>query len=371
MAAAPASAAPAYGTENQPPHEVWRENLNTHLICPDCQQNPPDLIEDNAETICANCGMVLADRLISYESEWRTFNSDEGKGDDPNRVGEAESELLGGNQLATTIGGGGPNMSKEARKLKKAQAAQIADKNNKALQNAYSMLDAWADRAELNSQVKNAAKHYYKSVDDAKAFKGKSLEVVLAGCLFIACRQCKTPRSFQEIFGLTSVPKKEIGRVYKMLEKFLTSNANDTIKAIETEGGIVNRESVEYVGTQSTKPSDLCARYCSMLGLDYRVQFVSQGLAEKISTIENLAGRSPLSNAAACIYFASHLLGRGKTSKEISEVAHVSDATIKHAYKFLLADKERLVEKEWLGPQPLPRDVTGPMTGDFKNLPNS
>ena len=375
MATAPDVAVPGIGAENQPPTDIWRENLNTHLICPDCKQFPPDLIEENAETICANCGMILADRLVSYESEWRTFNSDEGRGDDPNRVGDADNELLGANQLATQIGGGGPGVSKESRKLKKIQAAQTADKNNKALQSAYTQIDAWAERAELNAQVKNAAKHYYKSVDDAKAFKGKSLDVVLAGCLFIACRQCKTPRSFSEIFGLTSVPKKEIGRVYKNLEKFLTSSANEQIKTIETEGGIVNRESVEYVGTQSTKPADLCARYCNMLGLDFRVQSVSQALAEKISTISTLAGRSPLSNAAACIYFASHLLGRGKSSKEISEVAHVSDATIKHAYKFLLAEKEKLVSQEWLGPQPQPRDFTGatagPMIGDVKNLPNS
>ena len=359
------------GTENRPAADVWRENLNITVICPDCKQIPPQLIEDNAELICANCGIVLQDRLVSYESEWRTFNSDEGRGDDPIRVGDAENELLGGNQLATTIGGSGAGSSKESRKLKKIQAAQTADKNNKALQVAYNQIDAWCDRAELSMQVKQAAKHYFKAVDDAKAFKGKGLDGILAACLFIACRQAKTGRSFQEIFGLTGVTKKELGRNYKLLEGFLTNNSNKQIEAIEAEGGIVNREAVGYTGTQSTRPADLCARYCSMLGLDFRVQTVSQALAERIATISTLAGRSPLSNAAACIYFASHLLGRGKTSKEISDVAHVSDATIKHAYKFLLTDKAKLVDQEWLGPQPLPRDVPGPMVGDFKNLPSS
>ena len=92
---------------------------------------------------------------------------------------------------------------------------------------------------------------------------------------------------------------------------------------------------------------------------------MSQALAEKIPSIESMAGRSPLSNAAACIYFASHLLGQGKASKKISEVAGVSDATIKHAYKLLLVEKDQLIDPKWLGPQ-----AQG-MVGDVKNLPNS
>lgn len=370
MAAAVTAAAPGFGTENHPPEETaaqiaWRENLNTHLICPDCKEFPPNLIEDNAETICNTCGLVLADRLVSYESEWRTFNSDEGKGDDPNRVGEAENELLNNAQNSTSIGGSGPNASKQTRILQRTQAAQTSDKANKALMAAYKQIDTWGEIAGLSGNVRQAAKMYYKRVDDAKAFKGKSQEVIMAGCIFIACRQCKTPRTFSEIFGLTQVPKKEIGRVYKALEKFLTTIHDEKIKAIEAEGGIIDKDANSYKGTQSTKPSDLCARYCNMLGLSFRVLSVSQALAEKIPSIESLAGRSPLSNAAACIYFASHLLKDGKASKKISEVAGVSDATIKHAYKLLLVEKDRLIDPQWLGPQP------GNLFGDVKNLPLS
>lgn len=84
---APAPTGP--GTENQV-QVSWRDDFNTKLICPDCRLTPPNLIEDssNADTICGDCGRVLSARNMSYESEWRTFNSDEGKGDDPNRVGE-------------------------------------------------------------------------------------------------------------------------------------------------------------------------------------------------------------------------------------------------------------------------------------------
>ena len=75
---------------------------------------------------------------------------------------------------------------------------------------------------------------------------------------------------------------------------------------------------------------------------------VSQQLADKMSTVGSLAGRSPLSAAAACIYFASHLMGFPKTAKEISAVAGVSDGTIRTSYKLLEAEKDKLIDPEWL-----------------------
>ena len=75
---------------------------------------------------------------------------------------------------------------------------------------------------------------------------------------------------------------------------------------------------------------------------------VSQQLADKMSTVGSLAGRSPLSAAAACIYFASHLMGYGKTAKEVSAVAGVSDGTIRTSYKLLEAEKAKLIDPEWL-----------------------
>ena len=67
-----------------------------------------------------------------------------------------------------------------------------------------------------------------------------------------------------------------------------------------------------------------------------------------MASIGDLAGRSPLSVAAACIYMTSHLLGKPKTAREIGQMAGVSDGTIRTAYKFLYQDREKLIEPEWL-----------------------
>lgn len=362
MAAAPLSS-PGFGAENQPPEAPWRQNLNIRVICPDCKMDPPDLIEENADTICANCGLVLGERLISMESEWRTFNSDDNRGEDPNRVGEADNLLTNQSNVGTTIAGG-PNSSKESKKLRRAQNQQLDEKKDKDLNSAYQVIDAWADRAHLSGSVKQAAKGFYFAVHNANAFRGKSRDAVLASCLFIACRQAKVGRSFNEMFGLTNVSKKELGRTFKQLQKFLQDESKQRVENMES-AGFAAHESVQVKSTTSTKPDVLIDRFCSQLSYEFRVTFIAKQLAAKVDRINEIAGRSPLSIAAAAIYFATNLIAYPKTTiRDIQPVAGVSEGTIRVSYKLLYQHKDDLIEPGWLGQQP-----GGQGNGRVENLP--
>ncbi|KAH8808160.1 cyclin-like protein [Xylogone sp. PMI_703] len=325
----------------------WSQNLNMTLVCKDCKEFPPNLVEEfsSGDMVCGSCGLVLGDRIVDTRSEWRTFSNDDQGNDDPSRVGDGANPLLNGSQLQTTIayGDGGAR----SRDLHRAQGKSTADKATKSLLAAYKEIGAHCDAVNIPKNVSDTAKHLFKLVDDAKAFKGKSQEAIIAGCIFIACRQCGVPRTFREIYALTKVSKKDIGRTFKALEKFFASDSAGKAAMASAAGTLTSTD--KYQTTTSTNAKDLCLRYCSQLGLKNQ-QFVkvSQGLAEKMSTVGDLAGRSPLSVAAACIYMASYLLGKPKSAKEISQVAGVSDGTIRTAYKYLYQDRERLIEPEWI-----------------------
>ncbi|KAH8662877.1 cyclin-like protein [Tricladium varicosporioides] len=345
----------------------WSENLNMTLMCPECREMPPNLVEEfsSGDMVCGSCGVVLGDRIVDTRSEWRTFSNDDAGNDDPSRVGDGANPLLNGSQLQTTIAFGDGNA--RSRDLLRAQGKSSNDKATKTLLAAYKEIGAHCDAVNIPKNVSDTAKHLFKLVDDAKAFKGKSQEAIIAGCIFIACRQCGVPRTFREIYALTKVSKKDIGRTFKALEKFFAQDSNSKMALATAAGGkfyVIAIPSVKYINspfkgnlqptdqyknTTSTNAKDLCVRYCSQLGLKSQ-QFVkvSQGLADKMSTVGDLAGRSPLSVAAACIYMASYLLGKPKTPKEISQVAGVSDGTIRTAYRYLYQERERLIEPEWI-----------------------
>lgn len=219
------------------PQEPWRENLSMHLICKDCKEDPPNLVEDFSagDTVCGSCGLVLGDRIVDTRSEWRTFTNDDQNNDDPSRVGDGANPLLNGAQLQTTIAfsGGG---SAKARDLSRAQNRATHDKAAKALLAAYKEIQAWCDGMRIPKNGSDTAKHLFKITQDEGAFRGKSQETVIAGCIFIACRQCKVPRTFREVFSITKVSKPEIGRIFKQLEKFF-GDRNEKLKASIIESG--------------------------------------------------------------------------------------------------------------------------------------
>jgi len=117
--------------------------------------------------------------------------------------------------------------------------------------------------------------------------------------------------------------------------------------------------SEEYKGSTTSDPADLCNRYCSMLNMDQRATVCAVALAGEMKLQGSLAGRSPLSSAAACIFMASHLMGQPKTAKEIMQVARVSDSTIRHAYRLLWGERDALLTEEIIArgadPSKLPR----------------
>ncbi|KAL2172912.1 hypothetical protein VTG60DRAFT_90 [Thermothelomyces hinnuleus] len=317
----------------------FREDLNRILICPDCKEEPPNLVEEysSGDMVCASCGLVL-DRIIDTRSEWRTFSGDDNGNDDPSRVGDAPNLMIDGDQLQTSIAFDG----KGAKNLAHLQNKVNQDKGTKALLQAYRDIQALTDSINAGAQVANTAKHIFKMVDDNKALKGKSQEAIVAGCIFIACRQTNVPRTFREVYGLTKVSKKEIGRVFKQLEAFLQKMGGED-KVAKATG-----YTQQYQAKGSTTADELCIRYCSNLGFrnPVRVENVARRLAEKSSEVSDLAGRSPLSVAAACIYMASHLVGEPRSTKQISVVSSVSDGTVKTAYRYLYAAKDTILTKE-------------------------
>jgi transcription initiation factor TFIIIB Brf1 subunit/transcription initiation factor TFIIB len=207
--------------------EPWADNLNMTLMCKDCKEYPPNLVEEfsSGDMVCASCGLVLGERVVDIRSEWRTFANDDQGNDDPSRVGDGPNVLLNGSQLSTTIAFGDGNA--RSRDLLRAQGKTGGnDKSTKSLLAAYKEIGAHCDAVNIPKNVSDTAKYLFKQVDDGKAFKGKSQDAIIAGCIFIACRQCNVPRTFREIFALTKVSKKDIGRVFKSLEAFFGKQNN-------------------------------------------------------------------------------------------------------------------------------------------------
>jgi len=228
--------------------EQWKENLNMQMICKDCREVPPNLIEEfsNGDVVCGSCGLVLGERTVDTRSEWRTFANDDQGNDDPSRVGDAANPLLVGAQLETHIAYD-KGASARSRDLHRAQGKSTHDKNNKTLSAVYRELGDLCSSMDFTDDVTNYARFLYKQIYDAGAFKGKSPEAMNAGLIFIACRQQGVPRTFKEIQAFTKVPKADIGRMFKGLEKFFSNQNRLKKDKAEQAGGKFGTERHKYL----------------------------------------------------------------------------------------------------------------------------
>jgi len=312
-----------------------RADLNIRLMCPECCVRPPRIIEDFAagDLICADCGLIIGDRIIDTRSEWRTFaNEDE----DPSRVGNAANPFLDGTQLDTLIskrdGGTG-----QARILARMHGKASAHLGERQLVQAYKEISALCEHAKLSRQVGDVAKQLFKQVRDERLCKGKDHDLIVATCIYLACRYEAVTRTFKEISAITRVGQRELGRCFKMLSRQLG------------EKGSIKTKTVSSV--------DLIVRFCSKLGLETKVANLATVISERSEKMGLLDGKSPVSIAAACIFMAAAWYGKPKHARDIQKVTGVSEITIKGAYKKLWGERE-----------PIMRGVTGG-AGTFGALP--
>jgi transcription initiation factor TFIIB len=119
------------------------------------------------------------------------------------------------------------------------------------------------------------------------------------------------PRTLEEIAEHARVDKKEIGRSYRFIVKELNIRINPT------------------------NPIDYIPRFASELGLSSNVQQRAIEILEQAINLGLTSGRGPMGVAAAALYIASIEKGERRTQRDVSEVAKVTEVTVRNRYKEL------------------------------------
>lgn len=329
---------------------LWVKTYKTRLICKECLEDPANLIEDysSGDLICGSCGLVLGEHAVDMRPEWRTFTGDDDDGPDPNRCGDAASHLLDGAQLNTSIDYV-PGVA--GRELARAQGRTKQGTTNKALLAAYSEISAYCESMRLTTTVSDASKEYYKKAYDSKAVRSRDKVTVIASCIFLACRRCQVPRTFNEVMSITKKPKKDISRTFKILSKLFQKEEAEKAAAAPAKSESKDAESPPMSPTSGPSYGtavSMVPRVCTHLELGYKCQRIATELAAEVQRLETLGGRGPATIAAAVVYMAAHINQKPRTFKGISDVTGVTANTIKAAYKLLYKKKTQLVDPEWV-----------------------
>ncbi len=214
-------------------------------------------------------------------------------------------------------------------------------KSEKQIVAVFNEIQSMAERIGLSRVVADTAKQLFKKAEDkrqkgVKSLRGKKQDPIIAACIYIACKQQKVARTLHEISSLTKVPKKEIGRCYKLLKGILYTP--------EENSDDININEIADSG--DSKINSYIERFGSQLGLPAHLRKNARTVAINANKAGTLGGKSPITLVAACLYFATHMLKDPKSSKDVAEVCGCTESTMKSAYRQLYDNREEISSPE-------------------------
>jgi len=299
--------------------EREQEADDERVGCPECGG---DVVADaeHGETVCQDCGLVVEEDEIDRGPEWRAF--DAGERDRKSRVGAPTTNMMHDKGLSTNIDWrdrdaygnslGSRQRQKMQRLRKWNERFRTRDSRERNLKQALGEIDRMASALGLPKSVRETASVIYRRALSENLLPGRSIEGVATSAVYAAARQAGVPRSLDEVAGVSRVEKSEIARTYRY---------------------VVRELGLEVAPAD---PESYVPRFVSELGLSEEVDIRARQLLVNAKEQGVHSGKSPVGLAAAAVYAAALLTNERTTQSAVSEVADISEVTIRNRYHELL-----------------------------------
>ncbi|MBS3167464.1 transcription initiation factor IIB [Candidatus Woesearchaeota archaeon] len=283
--------------------------------CPECGSINLMFNKDKGEVICKDCGLVIEERMIDFSQEWRGFDHEQSAS--RRRSGAPLTATKYDSGLGTDVGQRSDiNLldSKSRHKFTRLRQwhSRVSTAIERNLKIALAELKRVSNYLKLPKVVEEESATIYKNAVVKGLVRGRSMESVVAGALYAACRIHEVPRTLDELSEASGIDKKEIGRTYRFVTRELGIR-------------ILPSNPVEYI-----------ARFATSLKLNADTQTKAVEILEKAQNSELTSGRGPTGIAAASLYVAALINNEKRTQREVADVAGVTEVTIRNRYKELL-----------------------------------
>ncbi len=269
--------------------------------------------QNTGELFCGKCGFVVSDKISDTGAEWRSFANDE---TNRTRVGAGTSLTMHDMGLSTIIGTqnkdstGKPltsTMKSSIERLRtwdsRTQAHSSADRN---LRHALNEMDKLKDKLALTDAVIEKAAYIYRKAMEKKLVRGRSIQGLVAACLYASCRNTETPRTLDDIAKGINIRRKDVARCYRLI-----------FRELELKMPVVD-------------PVKGVSRIASIAKLTEKSKRKAIDILEKAKKLGIVAGKDPMGIAAAALYLACISTGEVKSQKDISIASGVTEVTIRN-----------------------------------------
>ena len=283
------------------------------LKCPSCFNKKIITDENTGELFCGKCGLVLNDKITNTGAEWRTFSSDEGN---KARTGAGTSLTMHDMGLSTVIGAvnkdatGKPLSSSVKSSIERLRIwdsrSQANSSSERNLRQALNEMNKLKDKLALTDAVIEKAAYIYRKAMERKLVRGRSIQGLVAACLYAACRNTETPRTLDEIAAGINIRKKDVAKCYRLI-----------FRELELKMPVVD-------------PVKGVSKIASIAGLSEKCKRKAIDMLNIAKKLGEVAGKDPMGIAAAALYLSCITMGESKSQKDISIASGVTEVTIRN-----------------------------------------
>jgi len=279
-------------------------------MCGKNQQLVTDL--ESGEIACSKCGLVSPVRVQESGAEWRTFDSDNNR----SRVGSPTTLVYHDMGLATVIGR--ENKDSSGRQLEPLMNARIhrlrtwdfrsqtQSSGHRNLMLAFRELGRLKDKLGLSDAIMEKTAYIYRKAQEKHLVRGRSTSSILAAAIYAACREMGASRTLHDVAKATDIKRKDVSRSYRIL-----------VLELDIKVPLVD-------------PMKCIAKIANGANLSEKTKRLAMNTMNELVGKEISAGKLPMGLAAAVLYMSCLANGENKTQKDISEIAGVTEVTIRN-----------------------------------------
>lgn len=189
-----------------------------------CHECDGTVITNAAETICADCGLVIASQPVDLGPEWRCADDPDRN---PRRTGSPRTVTRHDFGHSTKIGrnrdGNGQALSSRKRtqlgRLRREhRRGRFRSKAERNLAHGLSDIKRLSDRIESSQATRDRACVLFRRAHGDGLCRGRSIEMLASGACYAACRERTEFRTLDEVAGASTCDRSQVRHGYQVLQ---------------------------------------------------------------------------------------------------------------------------------------------------------
>lgn len=364
--------------------------------CPECESG---LVHDcsKGEYICQKCGYVVMDQADYYGPE--SHSTDFKEKSRVTRASGSTSYSLHDYGLRTEIGFSSKDysgksidyhMAEQMNNMRKWHSRiRVASPKQRRLSNVLSKINETCSSMLLPKTLVETAAMIYRNFENKSEAKGKSIRCMAAATIYLACKRLSVIRSLEEIVKATGITEQDKSNL-KLASKYYRNMVMEIGIFIQEQQQSLRAEATSVISTSpppspspsssapafaqfttttsstttmtetpllpplppllqsSSSPSSsvpltpaidqYIAKLVNIAKINTKVERLAIDIAHKTNNHLLADGKSPNGLAAAYIYLAAVLLGIHILQVDISNLAGITEVTIRNRCKDILTN---------------------------------